>query len=104
MNLEEAINSDDIEIAKLAATILRKQKGKSYVGNLIKKYNKYEFKKGEGLVKKHNVFENLSAIFSKWKIVNTPLVNMIDNKNNVIYTNEDADTITFDVPYKIDEK
>lgn len=68
MNLVEALNSDDIEVATLAATILRKEKGKSYVANLIKKYDKYEFKKGEGLVKK-SIF-NFGGIFNqfKWKI------------------------------------
>jgi len=45
------INSDDIEVVKLAADILRKTKGKSYVSNLIRNNRKYEFRKGKGLVK-----------------------------------------------------
>jgi hypothetical protein len=54
MTAEEMINSDDIEIAKLGVKILRQQKGKSYTANLIRKYDKYEFRKGIGLITKPN--------------------------------------------------
>lgn len=97
MNLEEALNSDDIEVATLAATILRKEKGKSYVANLIKKYDKYEFRKGKGLVKK-SIF-NFGNIFNQYKLVNTPLVNM----NQMIKHSITGDTITFELPYKLDK-
>ena len=97
MNLEEALNSDDIEVATLAATILRKEKGKSYVANLIKKYDKYEFRKGEGLVKKSKY--NFGDIFNQFKMVNTPLVNM----NQLVKHSITGDTITFELPYKLDK-
>lgn len=97
MNLEEALNSDDIEVATLAATILRKEKGKSYVANLIKKYDKYEFKKGEGLVKKSKY--NFGGIFNQFKMINTPLVNM----NQLVKHSITGDTITFELPYKLDK-
>lgn len=51
MTPEEMLNSDDIEVAKLGAAILREKKGKSYVANLIRKYGKYRFIKGIGLSK-----------------------------------------------------
>ncbi len=98
MSLEELLNSDDIEVATLAASILRKEKGKSYVGNLIRKNDKYEFKKGQGLVKKNN-WNWVNNVFSSFKLVNTPLLNMTDIQNNTIYVKEES-KITFDLPYK----
>ena len=105
MNLEEAINSDDIEIARLAAAILRKEKGKRYVVNLIRKHNKYEFKKGEGLVSKFKLWGvyNLLNQFNQWKMVNTPLLSMLELQKTTINVTENISTITFDSPYKIDE-
>ena len=73
MNLEEMINSDDIEIAKLGVKILRQQKGKSHVANLIRNNNKYEFRKGEGLVKKVKFKTLLDALIlmeiPKWRLM-----------------------------------
>lgn len=102
MNLEEAINSDDIEIARLAAAILRKEKGKSHVVNLIRKHDKYEFKKGEGLVSKFKPWGAYN-LFNQWKMVNTPLLNMSELQKTTINATENISTITFDLPYKIDE-
>lgn len=100
MNLVEALNSDDIEVATLAAAILRKEKGKSYVANLIRKYDKYEFRKGEGLVKKWELWGN-GGIFNKWKMVNTPLLNMSQLTKHTITTTES--TITFKIPCKLED-
>jgi len=100
MNLEESLKSDDIEIATLAASILRKEKGKSYVANLIKKYDKYEFRKGRGLVKKWKLWGN-EGIFNKWKIVNTPLLSMTEIQKSTILIDEAA--LTFTLPYKSEQ-
>ena len=69
MNIEEAINSDDIEVAILAANILRKQKGKNYTVNLVKKYGKYEFRKRIGLSPKRHPYANILNIFNKYTII-----------------------------------
>ena len=103
MDLEEMINSDDIEIAKLGAEILKQQKGKSHVANLIRNNNKYEFKKGEGLVRKANTFKTLLDAFNKLKLQNVPLLSMTELENNVINLNEDSE-MTFNVPYKLDKE
>ena len=101
MNLEEMINSDDIEIAKLGVEILRQQKGKSYVANLIRNNNKYEFRKGEGLVKKVT-FKTLLNAFNNLKLKYTPLLSMTELKSNVI-SNGDSE-MTFNVPYKLEKE
>jgi hypothetical protein len=101
MNLEEMINSDDIEIAKLGVKILRQQKGKSHVANLIRNNNKYEFRKGEGLVKKVT-FKTLLNAFNNLKLKYTPLLSMTELKSNVI-SNGDSE-MTFNVPYKLEKE
>lgn len=100
MNLVEALNSDDIEVATLAAAILRKEKGKSYVANLIKKYDKYEFRKGEGLVKKWKW--DIGSIFNQWKMINTPLLRM-DQMIKHSITTTGGDTITLKLSYKLED-
>lgn len=98
MNLIEAINSDDIEIATLAAAILRQERGKTFVANLVKKNGKYEFKKGQGLVKVHTW--DFSNAWNQSKMVNTPLLNMHQFPN--IHVNGTVGEISFTMPYKID--
>ena len=44
MDLKESINSDDIEIAELAANLLLEEVGYEKVTELIDKYNKYYHK------------------------------------------------------------
>lgn len=95
------INSDDIEIAKLGAEILKQQKGKSHVANLIRNNNKYEFRKGEGLVKKVT-FKTLLDAFNNLKLQYTPLLSMTELKSNVI-SNGDSE-MTFNVPYKLEKE
>lgn len=93
------LNSDDIEVATLAANILRKEKGKSYVANLIRKYDKYEFKKKQGLVKKNN-WSNILSAWNKLSLLNTPLLNMAELIINTSYTDEKEGEFTFNIPYK----
>jgi hypothetical protein len=101
MTAEEMINSDDIEIAKLGVKILKQQKGKSYTANLIKKYDKYEFKKGEGLVKKNNWHKLVLEIFKKnLNLKNTPLLSMTELYNNTVIINDSDGEFTFDIPIK----
>lgn len=93
------LNSDDIEVAILAANILRKQKGKSYVANLVKKHNKYEFRKGEGLVE-IPIWSKLKHLFNSNKTYNTPLLDMTRVSNNIIYTDVENGEFTFEIPCK----
>lgn len=95
------LNSDDIEVASLAADILRKQKGKSYVTNLVRKHDKYEFKKGIGLTNKSNKYENIFNIFNNFKFANTPLYSMTQLNNNIVYKVEDDCSFTFEIPNKL---
>ena len=101
MNIEEAINSDDIEVAILAANILRKQKGKSYTANLVKKYGKYEFRKGIGLTLKRDPYVNILNLFNNYKLVNTPLLSMTQLNNNIVYKVGDDSLFTFEIPNKL---
>lgn len=101
MNIEEAINSDDIEVAILAANILRKQKGKNYTVNLVKKYGKYEFRKGIGLTLKRDPYANILNLFNNYKLVNTPLLSMTQLNNNIVYKVGDDSLFTFEIPNKL---
>lgn len=102
MELEEMLNSDDIEVALLAANILRKEKGKSYTANLVRKHDKYEFKKGIGLTKKNNKYGNIFSMFNNFKFINTPLLyNMTKLDSNIVYKVEDDCSFTFEIPNKL---
>ena len=101
MNIEEAINSDDIEVAILAANILRKQKGKNYTVNLVKKYGKYEFRKGIGLSLKRHPYSNILNLFNNYKLINTPLLSMTQLNNNIVYKVGDDSLFTFEIPNKL---
>ena len=101
MELEKMLNSDDIEVALLAANILRKEKGKSYTANLVRKHGKYEFKKGIGLTKKNNKYENIFSMFNNFKFINTPLYDMTKLNNNVVYKVEDDCSFTFEILNKL---
>ena len=106
MNLEEAINSDDVEIAELAANLLLKKVTSKKIKSILKKYGRYNYDYIDGhfyLKKKLKEYQPFD-MFNQWKMTNTPLLSTAELKNNVIYTNGDDGTITFDVPYKIDEK
>jgi hypothetical protein len=100
MTAEEMINSDDIEIAKLGVKILRQQKGKSYTANLIKKYDKYEFRKGIGLITKPNWHKLMLEAFNIFSAKNTPLLSMTELYNNTAVINDSDGEFTFDIPIK----
>jgi hypothetical protein len=101
MNLKESINSDDIEIAELAANLLLKEIGIEKVIELLKDYDKYDCDFIDGYIYLIGRLENIIINWNKQKFVNTPLLNMTEIKNNVIYTN--GNDFTFDMPYKLEE-
>ena len=103
MNLQESINSDDIDIAELAANLLVEEIGYEKVAELIDKYKKYYH---ELINRKIHLIRlrGLEGIFSNFKLVSTPLLSMTELKNNTIYTNGEEEKITFDLPYKLEEE
>lgn len=96
------INSDDIEIAELAANVLLGKIGRKKVKVLLKgcKYD-YDFIGGKIYLKQRVSWQSIINLWNKHKIVSTPLLSITEVKNNIIAEN---DHFTFNVPYKIEKE
>ena len=103
MDLKESINSDDIEIAELAANLLLEEVGYEKVTELIDKYRKYTYELLDKKIYLRRLY-SFKGLWNHFKMVNTPLLSMTELKNNTIYINEEDGEIIFNMPYKIEKE